>query len=199
MTPDEPSTERLLARVMPVLGLAPALLQYRNKMADAALRREQAAALLPLCRTNGVPLIINDDWRLALEIGADGAHLGGDDGDLREARAAAGTDMILGASCYDSIDRARRAADDGASYIAFGAFHPSGTKPGARRAQPSLLREAEALGLPRVAIGGITPSNARPLIEAGADLVAVIGGFFDAPDPQAAVRAYIACFEETHR
>ena len=199
ITPDETSTERLLARVTPVLGLGPALLQYRNKLADPALRREQAAALLPLCREHGVPLIVNDDWRLAAELDAHGAHLGGDDGDLREARRAVGMGMILGASCYDSIDRARRAADDGASYIAFGAFHLSGTKPGARRAQPSLLREAAALALPRVAIGGITPSNARPLIEAGADLVAVIGGLFDAPDPQAAARAYIACFKETHQ
>ncbi|HEY4581946.1 MAG TPA: thiamine phosphate synthase [Lysobacter sp.] len=198
ITPDEPSPARLLEHVEPVLAAGAALLQYRNKQACAALRRRQAAALLPLCRGHGVPLIVNDDWRLAADLGADGAHLGGDDGDVREARSAVGDRMILGVSCYDSIGRARDAARAGASYVAFGAFHPSGTKPGARRAHPSLLRDAASLALPRVAIGGITPSNARPLIEAGADLVAVIGGLFDAPDPQAAARAYIACFEDMH-
>ncbi|HZX80186.1 MAG TPA: thiamine phosphate synthase [Lysobacter sp.] len=196
ITPDEPSTARLLARVEPVLAAGAALLQYRNKTADASLRREQVGALLPLCRDHGVPLIVNDDWALAVELGADGAHLGGGDGDVREARSAAGDRMIVGVSCYDSLERARHAAADGANYVAFGAFHPSGTKPTARHAYPSLLRDALPLGLPRVAIGGVTPTNARPLIEAGADLVAVIGGLFDAPDPQAAARAYIACFED---
>jgi len=153
------------------------------------LRRRQARLLLPLCDAYSVPLIINDDWRLAGDIGAQGAHLGGDDGDVREARRALGDDAILGVSCYDDLQRAQRAAAEGASYIAFGAFHPSGTKPGARRADAALLRGSATLGLPRVAIGGITPSNARALIDAGADLVAVIGGRVDAADPRAAALA----------
>lgn len=197
LTPDEPDTARLLARVEPVLAAGPALLQYRNKAADAPLRRTQAVALLALCHAHGVPLIVNDDWRLAGEIGADGAHLGGDDGDLRDARHALGDAAILGASCYDDIGRAHVAMSAGASYVAFGAFFPSTTKPGARRAGLQLLRDTSVATLPRVAIGGITPDNARLVIDAGADLVAVVGGVFDAPDPHAAALAYLACFKES--
>jgi len=193
ITPDDGDTARLLARARAVIGQA-ALLQYRNKAASDALRREQAMALLPLCREAGVPLVVNDDWRLAAGIGADGAHLGEDDGALREARAALGEAAILGASCYDDIARAGAAAAAGASYLAFGAFFPSPTKPGARRANLQLLAESARFGLPRVAIGGITPDNAQQLVAAGADLVAVISGVFDAPDPLAAARAYRACF-----
>lgn len=194
ITPDEPDTRRLLDRVAPVLMAGAAWLQYRNKTADAALRRIQALALQPLCRARGVPLIVNDDWRLAAEIGAEGAHLGEDDGELPAARAALGADRVLGASCYGELDRARAAVAAGASYVAFGAFFPSNTKPGARRADPALLRESAVLGVPRVAIGGITPENARSLVEAGADFVAVISGVFDAADPAAAARAYGRAF-----
>ncbi|HVI58151.1 MAG TPA: thiamine phosphate synthase [Luteimonas sp.] len=194
VTPDEADTARLVARVRPLLAQA-ALLQYRNKAAGPARRREQAMALLAACRAAGVPLVVNDDWRLAAGIGADGAHLGEGDGALREARAALGATAILGASCYDDLARAEAAAAAGASYLAFGAFFPSPTKPGARRASPALLRQARGLGLPLVAIGGITPDNARQLVAAGADLVAVVSGVFDAPDPAAAARAYRACFD----
>ena len=197
ITPDEDDTGRLLARVARVIGHA-ALLQYRNKRADTTKARAQVSALLALCRAHGVPLLVNDDWRLAAECGADGAHLGEDDGDLRAARAALGSEAILGASCYDSLARARAAAAAGASYVAFGACFPSSTKPGARRATPGLLREAAALGLPRVAIGGITPDNARVAVDAGADLVAVISGVFEAPDPAAAARAYLRAFDPSH-
>ena len=199
VTPDEADTARLRDRLAPALAAGPALLQYRNKSAGAALRHEQVAMLLPLCRATGVPLLVNDDWRLAAELGADGAHLGEDDGDIAQARAALGPGAILGASCYNRIELARRAAGAGASYLAFGAFFPSGTKPLARRADPSLLADSAVLGLPRVAIGGITADNARSLVAAGADLVAVIGGVFDAADPAAAVRALRACFDPLSR
>lgn len=194
ITPDDADTERLLGRVAAALSAGPALLQYRNKDATPALRRKQAEALLPLCRAAGVPLVVNDDWRLALEIGAEGAHLGEHDGDLAAARAAA-PGLVLGASCYDDPDRARRAAAAGAHYLAFGAFHPSGTKPNARRAHPSLLKDSAGLGLPRVAIGGITPDNAPSLVAAGADFIAVVGGVFGPDDPAEAVRAYRRAFE----
>lgn len=193
LTPDDDDTDRLLERVRAVIAQA-ALLQYRNKGAGDALRRKQAMALLPVCRESGVPLVVNDDWRLAAHVGADGAHLGEDDGALREARQAMGSDAILGASCYDDIARAEAATAAGASYLAFGAFFPSSTKPGARRAAPELLAASARFGLPRVAIGGITPDNAPQLVAAGADMVAVISGVFDAPDPAAAARAYRACF-----
>ncbi|HEU0153213.1 MAG TPA: thiamine phosphate synthase [Arenimonas sp.] len=195
LTPDEADTARLLARVLPALAAGPALLQYRNKLATPARRREQLRELLPACRALGIPLLVNDDWRLAAELGADGAHLGQDDGSLAEARAALGPAALLGASCYDQLALAERAAAAGASYVAFGAFFASGTKPLARRAGLPLLAESAALGLPRVAIGGITPDNAASLVAAGADLLAVIGGVFDPPDPAAAVRAYRRAFD----
>ncbi|HEY1142245.1 MAG TPA: thiamine phosphate synthase [Lysobacter sp.] len=198
ITPDEPDTKRLLVRVETVLRAGASWLQYRNKGASDDLRAEQALALQSLCSRFKVPLIINDDWALAAAVGAAGAHLGEDDGELALARHELGANAVLGASCYNDLKLARQAEFAGASYIAFGAFFASPTKPNARQASPDLLREAAALGLPRVAIGGITPDNARPLVEAGADLIAVISGVFDAPDPTAATRAYLSCFEDSH-
>ncbi|MEZ0472225.1 thiamine phosphate synthase [Luteimonas salinilitoris] len=193
ITPDEPDTARLLQRVRPVLGSA-TWLQYRNKTADAALRRVQAAALRELCADAGVPLIVNDDAGLAAAVGAAGVHLGEDDSDPAAARALLGAEAIVGVSCYDDAARAGRAAAAGASYVAFGAFFPTRSKSVTRRATPALLRDAAALGLPRVAIGGITPDNAGALVAAGADLLAVIGAVFDASDPAAAARALQRCF-----
>lgn len=194
ITPDEADTARLLARVAPLLGAGVALLQYRNKAADPALRREQAAALQALCAQANVPLVINDDAALACETGAAGVHLGEDDGDIAAARALLGPDAIVGASCYDEIGRAARAVAAGASYVAFGAFFPTATKTTTRRAAPQLLRDAKPLGVPLVAIGGITPANAKPLVDAGANLIAVIGGVFDAADPLAALHDYLQAF-----
>jgi thiamine-phosphate pyrophosphorylase len=199
LTPDEPDTARLLARVVPAMAAGAAVLQYRNKRASPQLRREQAMALQSHCHRLGIPLIINDDWRLAAEIGADGAHLGEFDGCLSDAKAAMPTAAILGVSCYDRLDLAELAVTAGASYLAFGAMFASGTKPTARGASLDLLRQAARFGLPRVAIGGITPDNARSVIAAGADLIAVIGGVFDAPDPALAVRHYLSCFEDPTR
>ena len=193
VTPDEPDSARLLARVAPLLPFA-ALLQYRNKGADATLRRAQAASLRVACDDAGVPLVVNDDPALAAEIGAAGVHLGATDAGIAAARGLLGARAIIGASCYDDLGRARVAAAAGASYLAFGALFPTPTKPGARRADPGLLGDARPLGLPLVAIGGITPENAGVAVAAGADLVAVIGGVFDAPDPVAAARALRACF-----
>lgn len=195
ITPDDRVTARLLSRVDAVLAAGATWLQYRNKLADKVMRRHQVAALQPLCARHGVALIINDDWRLAASMGADGAHLGEDDGELAEARSALGADAILGASCYDRLELAQRAVAAGASYVAFGAFFESATKPLARRATPDLLRKAASLNVPRVAIGGITAENGRQLVDAGADLLAVISGVFDPPDPAAAVRGYLACFQ----
>lgn len=199
VTPDEVDTARLLARVAPLLGEGIALLQYRNKTAGDTLRWEQAVALQPLCEATGVPLVVNDDVGLAEGIGAAGVHLGEDDGDIAAARALLGADAIIGASCYDDIERARRAVAAGASYVAFGAFFPTATKATTRRATTQLLRDAKPLGVPLAAIGGITPENAQPIIDAGADLVAVVGGVFDAPDPVAAVGAYLSCFKPPTR
>ena len=195
ITEDETDTQRLLARIELVLAAGAAWLQYRNKTADARLRGHQARALQPLCRKHGVPLIINDDWQLAAAIGADGAHLGSADGELDAAREAMGSTALLGASCYDDLALAQRAVACGADYIAFGAFFPSTTKPHARRVTVDLLTAAATLGVPRVAIGGITPDNVRPLLAAGADLIAVISGVFGAADPAQATRNYLSCFD----
>lgn len=193
VTPDEEDTDRLCDRVLPLLPFATCL-QYRNKPATPALRQRQAALLQAMCATAGVPLIVNDDSALAHRVGAAGVHIGADDGGIAAARAVLGAGAVIGVSCYDDPERAVSARGAGADYIAFGAFFPSPSKPGARRADPALLRDAAALGLPRVAIGGITPDNARTLVEAGADLVAVISGVFDAADPVAAARQMQAMF-----
>jgi len=190
ITPDRGDTAQLLAEVSPLLAAGVHWLQYRNKSAPPALRREQAAGLQAMCVRAGVPLIINDDAQLALCSGAAGVHLGEDDGDIAAARLLLGPDAIVGASCYDSLELARSAVTAGASYVAFGAFFPTRSKLATRHADHGVLARAAALGVPRVAIGGITPDNAGSLVAAGADLVAVISGVFDAPDPVAAVRAY---------
>ena len=193
ITPDDPDPSQLFARTRPLLAFA-SCLQLRNKAMDADALRVAGIALRSACKDAGVPLLINDDAALAAELGADGVHLGEHDGDIASARRLLRDDAIIGASCYDDIERARRLAAEGASYLAFGAFFPSPTKPNARRASLQLLRDSTHLGLPRVAIGGITPDNAPSLVDAGADLVAVISGVFDAPDPVAAARAYLSLF-----
>ena len=194
ITPDEADTARLLTRAAPLLVAGPTWLQYRNKTASDALRRKQAQALQDLCAAHGVPLIINDDPALALEVGAAGVHLGGTDGDLKAARKKLGRGKLLGASCYDSIELAYAAREAGADHVAFGAVYASGTKPGAVRAPLDLFRQARPLGLPVVAIGGITAENAAPVIEAGASAVAVVSDIFEAPDIRARARQYAALF-----
>jgi thiamine-phosphate pyrophosphorylase len=194
ITPDETDTARLLTRVQPLLA-GTTWLQYRNKAVDAATRLNQAQALQRLCAHAGVPLVINDDAALALQVGAAGVHLGEDDGDIAAARTLLGPQAIIGASCYDELALAQRAVQAGASYVAFGAFFPSRSKITPRRASPELLRQSAALGVPRVAIGGLTPDNAPPIVAAGADLIAVISGVFAEPDPLAALQAYRRCFD----
>lgn len=195
ITPDERDPTHLLERVTPLLPFA-ACLQLRAKSMDGYALRDAGARLRDACAKANVPFIVNDDARLAHELHADGVHLGEHDGGIAETRVLLGDKAIIGISCYDDLQRARGAASAGADYIAFGAFFPSPTKPNARHASPDLLRDSADLGLPRVAIGGITPDNARPLVEAGADLIAVISGVFDAPDPIESARAYLSCFQD---
>jgi len=194
ITPDDADTARLLARTAPLLAAGATWLQYRNKTAAAALHLQQATALQALCAQHGVPLIINDDPALAHAVGAAGVHLGGTDGDIGAARALLGPDAIIGASCYDQLANAEKAVAAGASYVAFGAFFPTTTKITTSRAHTDLLRQSAALGVPRVAIGGLTPDNVGPIIDAGADLVAVVSSVFAAEDPVAVQRAYLAQF-----
>jgi thiamine-phosphate pyrophosphorylase len=191
ITPDERDTAALAVKVRRAITGGARLVQYRNKSADPALRRQQAAALLPLCRAAGVPLIINDDLELAIGLDADGAHLGRGDADLVEARRRLARGKLLGASCYDALDTALTAVDRGADYVAFGAAFPTATKPGAVRAPLALYAEARArLDVPIVAIGGITPQNAASVVAAGADAVAVITALFDAQDVEGRAREF---------
>ena len=189
ITPDTADTETLVRKVRLALAGGARIVQYRSKSQDAPLRRQQSLELLALCREARVPLIVNDDVALALDIGADGVHLGRDDGDLRAARAALGPGRLLGASCYDRIELAAQALADGADHVAFGSVFGSPTKPGAVRAPLTLFAEAKArFGVPAVAIGGITADNVQSVIDAGADAAAVITAVFDAPDVEAAAR-----------
>jgi thiamine-phosphate pyrophosphorylase len=164
-------------------------LQYRDKSAGAAQRERDALGLARLCRAHGVPFIVNDDLELALAVGADGVHLGRDDGDVAAARARL-PGRLLGVSCYDRLELAERAVAQGADYVAFGSVFVSPTKPGAVRAPLSLFAAARALGVPRVAIGGITLQNAPQVLAAGADCLAVITDLFEAPDVAARARQY---------
>lgn len=184
----------LLQVVAEALAGGARLLQYRDKTADHARRLAEARAIGALCAARDVPMIVNDDVALALEASAAGVHLGEDDGDIAAARATLGPDAIIGVSCYDSAGRARQLAEAGADYLAFGAFFPSPTKPHARRASFDLLRQTAALGLPRVAIGGITPDNGGPLIDAGADYLAVISAVFGDPDVRGAAARFAHLF-----
>ncbi len=185
----------LLDRTAAALNGGAVVVQYRDKTGDASRRLHEACALRSLCAEHGVRLIVNDDIELAARCGADGVHLGEDDASVTVARLRLGADATIGVSCYDNPERARRMAARGADYLAFGAFHPSPTKPWARRADPGLLRDARALGLPLVAIGGITPDNGRPLVHAGADFLAVISGVYAAADSEAAARRYADLFD----
>ena len=196
ITPQTDDSDGLCSLLETLLRQPVDILQYRHKGANRRLKRHQAEALLRICRPLGVPLVINDDWRMALEIGADGVHLGATDDDPTQVRAELGDGLLIGVSCYGDLERAKSLAGLDIDYLAFGAMFDSPTKPAAVRAPLSILREARALGKPSVAIGGITPDNGRQLRDAGADFIAVISGVFDAPDPAAALTAYHQAFNQ---
>lgn len=197
VTPDMDDTARLVAMVAEAVAGGATLVQYRNKIASPELRLEQATALLKTCRAGGALLIVNDDTDFAVRIGAEGLHLGRDDGDIAAARARL-PDALIGASCYRSIDNALQAKRLGADYVAFGSFYASPTKPSAVRSPLSIIGEAKrACGLPLVAIGGITLENTPELIAAGVDSVAVITALFNAPSVRRAAEAFSALFART--
>lgn len=188
-------SEHLIDKVQAAIQGGIHLLQYRNKQASRAILREEATQLLSLCHKHNVLFIINDDIDLASEIGADGVHLGQKDRTFIEARERLGENKIIGISCNNRLDHAITAQQQGADYIAFGRFFTSKTKPQAPQADIDLLhRGKEALHLPIVAIGGITPDNGRNLIEAGADMLAVIHGIFGQADVRLAAQRYAELF-----
>jgi len=193
---DKLNSEIMLARSEEILRAGASLLQYRNKQADQNTRIAEAKELHTLCRQYSVPLIINDDIGLAVQTGADGVHLGKADSTVTDARERLGNKIMIGCSCYNDLDRAQQAAKSGADYIAFGAFFSSPTKPDAAHAKPDIIQIAkQKFKLPVVAIGGITPENGRSLIEAGADMLAVISGLYASETPFNKTTQYINMFK----
>ena len=197
ITPDIADTALLARKVDAAIRGGATVVQYRNKRADAALRLAQASALARLPAMRDALLIVNDDAAVAAAVGADGVHLGEGDAAVDAARAIVGPDLLIGISCYDDFSRARIAVAAGADYVAFGSFFASTTKPAARRADRALLESARALGVPVVAIGGITAANARALFDAGADAVAVIADVFGHASDERIVRAAAAIVAAT--
>ena len=192
ITPEVADTQALLGQVACAIRGGAGAIQYRAKALPSALMREQAFALAALCRERGALFIVNDDAALAREVGADGVHVGRDDADPAAARAIVGEALLVGASAYDDLDRARSLVARGADHVAFGSLFASSVKPQAVRASLDLVRAASRLGIPVVGIGGIDERNAGSVIAAGAAAVAVITAVFSAPDVEAAARRIAA-------
>ena len=189
--------QSLILRVEQAIRGGAVLIQYRDKQADARQSRRTGQALMELCRAHSVPLIVNDDVMLARQIAADGVHLGRDDAPLAHAREILGRRALIGVTCHADVDRAAAAEAQGADYVAFGSFYPSRSKPAATPAPLSLLPAARArLGIAICGIGGIADYNARPLIEAGADLIAVIAAVLGAADVRASASHIAALFND---
>ena len=184
--------DTIIQEVSSALKGGASVIQYRNKESGNTLHL--ANKLLSLCKENNIPFIINDDVKLANQIGADGVHLGKDDSNILEARKILGTHAIIGLSCYNDLTLAIKAEQLGANYVAFGRFFPSNSKPLASPARIETLHQArKQIKLPIVAIGGILPKNGKQLLKAGADILAVIGGIFD-HEPEKSVKAYLKLF-----
>jgi len=195
VTPDWDDTAHLLWATEAGLAGGAALVQYRHKTASPALRAEQGAALLALCRRYGRPLIINDHIELCRALDADGVHVGGTDAPVARARALLGPDKIVGASCYGELALAEAASAHGASYVAFGGFYPSRVKKYSFVTPPAIVNDWTGRGkLPLVVIGGMTPANAEPLVARGAQMAAAITGVYGEADPASAARRFVALF-----
>jgi thiamine-phosphate pyrophosphorylase len=192
ITPDDLVTDRLHAHVEAALRGGARVVQYRRKRTSLELQHEEAIALLTLAKRYRAIFVVNDNVALAHAIGADGVHLGRDDAhtldrdaltnELAHARGNR-TSFIIGISCYDDFSRAEIATSAGADYVAFGSVFASVTKPNAVRAPLELFQRSKAMGIPSVAIGGITRDNVASAAAAGADAVAVITDLFDATTP----------------
>lgn len=197
ITPPAFAITTFIEQVKAALGAGDVIaLQLRLKEAEDAEILAAADALQPICTAHDVAFIINDRVDIAKETGADGVHLGEEDGSVDEARATLGPEAIIGASCYASSDRAMTAAEQGADYVAFGAFFPTQTKTPKAMPDPDILTWWSTYTvIPCGAIGGITPKNATPLVKAGADFLAVISSVWEYTEgPAAAVKAFNTLF-----
>lgn len=195
VTPDWDDTDKLLAASEQAIAGGATLLQYRHKTASDALRNEQAAALLKLCRRLDVPFIVNDHVALCETLDADGIHVGGTDAAVAEVRGQLGKGKIVGASCYGDLQRARDAVAAGASYVAFGGFYPSRVKKYEVTTPPSIITQAiSELPVPICVIGGMTAQNSAPLIAHGSHMVAAISSVYAADDPRTAAAEFALLF-----
>jgi thiamine-phosphate pyrophosphorylase len=196
VTPDWDDTQKMVEVTEQALRGGAAIVQYRHKTAGAALRRQQAEAVMQVCRRHNRPFIINDFVDLCLELDADGIHVGGTDMSVEQVRQAVGPDKIVGASCYGSFELAQKSYQTGASYIAFGGFYPSRVKKYPVTTPPEIVTQAkESIPLPNVVIGGMTVENAKPLVACGADMVAAISSVYMTDDPEASARQFAALFQ----
>jgi thiamine-phosphate pyrophosphorylase len=196
VTPDTTDGVWLRARVEQALAGGARVVQYRSKSPDRVLKLQQARELAALCRPRAVLFIVNDDVEIARECDADGVHLGREDASIAQTRARLGRAALIGASCYGDLARAQQCVEAGADYLAFGSIFASAVKPGAARTSLAVLSEARSRWpLPLVAIGGLTPANAAPVLAAGADALAVISALFHVPDTCAAAQAFARLFE----
>lgn len=196
VTPNWDDTKQLLRSTEQALQAGVALLQYRHKTADPELRLQQASALQALCRRYQTAFVINDHVELAVQLDADGVHVGGTDVSVAQARELLGNHKIVGASCYGDLSLARAAQAQGASYVAFGGFYPSVVKKYPVTTPLDLVREARAvIPLPIVVIGGMTVELAHPLVERGADLVAAISSVYNNSDAGDAVKQFVSLFK----
>lgn len=188
--------DKLFTAVEAALAAGVRLIQFRGKSGTATVRERQALALRQLTARFDAALIINDDIALAAAVHADGVHLGQRDGDVAAARAVLGDKAIVGRTCHADLDLALQAQQQGASYVAFGRFFPSKTKPDAPPAPIELLQQARSsLQLPIVAIGGVNAENGAALIEAGADMLAVIHSLFGSDQVAANASELTALFD----
>jgi len=174
-------------------------LQFRNKDHSEEKKFRLANELKILCSELNCPFIINDDLKLAKIIKPDGIHLGKHDTNPGKVRDYLGH-LIIGISCYNEFQRAINAKKDAVDYVALGSFYPSFTKPDAVRAEISLITKVkQALKIPIVAIGGITPENGKNLLDAGADFLAVISGIYSPDDPVSITQAYVELFNNERK
>lgn len=191
---DNKNSDHIIQEVSAALKGGARVIQYRDK--NPTDQVYLAKQLLKVCQHYHAPLLINDDAELAYQIGADGVHIGRDDGDLLAARKILGPKAIIGQSCYDDINLALQAEKNGADYVAFGRFFPSNSKPLALPAHIETLKSAKIqIKVPIVAIGGILPENGGDLLVAGANLLAVIGGIFD-HNPESSAHKYTELFQD---
>lgn len=197
ITPD--NVDNLTAYVELALRGGTRIIQYRNKSADNARRLKEAQALRQLCNQYSACFIVNDDIELCLAVDADGLHIGKTDGDIAAIKSQL-DEKLLGVSCYNQLENAMRAQDLGADYVAFGRFFASKTKPDAVQAEIEVIHQAKRqVNLPVVAIGGVTHINAKILLRAGVDAVAVIDGLFNQPDIESSARQFTQLFKEQQK